>query len=86
MATMSVRDTRPEADARYHALLRKMTPAQRLEAADRLSRSVRELALAGLRERHPAADETELRVRLTARLYGRDASRRVHGWVPDDAV
>jgi hypothetical protein len=47
---------------------------------------VRELALAGLRLRHPQADEQELRVRLTVRLYGRAAGVRLFGAVPDDAV
>jgi hypothetical protein len=81
-----VRDTSPTADARYHELLRAMTPERRLEAAMRLSRGVRELALAGLRVRHPEADEHELRVRLTVRLYGRAAGTRLFGAVPDDAV
>ena len=51
----------------------------------RLSRGVRELALAGIREMHPGATEEELRVRLTVRLYGREAALRLFGTVPDDA-
>ena len=51
----------------------------------RLSRGVRELALAGIRESHPEATEEELRVRLTVRLYGREAAERLFGAVPDDA-
>jgi hypothetical protein len=62
-----------------------MPPEQRLEAAMRLSRGVRELALAGIREMHPGATEEELRVRLTVRLYGREAALRLFGTVPDDA-
>lgn len=83
---MSMVDTSPQADARYHELLRRMPPEKRLEAAMRLSLAVRELALAGLRARHPGADEQELRVRLTVRLYGRDCARRLFGQVPDDAM
>ena len=63
-----------------------MSPERRLEAAMALSRGVRELALAGLRSRHPEAGEQELRVRLTVRLYGRDAALRLFGSVPDGAV
>jgi anti-sigma factor RsiW len=81
-----VNDTSPAADARYHELLRAMAPERRLEAAMRLSRGVREMALAGLRLRHPQADEQELRVRLTVRLYGRAAGVRLFGSVPDNAV
>jgi hypothetical protein len=47
---------------------------------------VRELAVAGIRARHPNADEAEIRVRLVVRLYGRDLAARVYGAVPDDAV
>lgn len=79
-------DTSAAADARYHELLRKMPPERRLEAAMRLSRATRELALAGLRSRHPAADEQELRIRLTVRLYGRACAVRLFGDVPADAV
>ena len=63
-----------------------MTPAQRLAAADRLSTAVRELATAGIRERHPNADEHEIRVRLTVRMYGRAAAVRLFRDVPSDAV
>lgn len=83
---MSMIDTSPQADARYHELLRRMPPENRLEAAIRLSQAVRELALAGIRARHPEADDQELRVRLTVRLYGRDSALRLFGHVPDDAT
>jgi len=83
---MSMVDTSPEADARYHELLRRLSPERRLEAAIRLSSAVRELAVAGIRARHPEASEHELRVRLTVRLYGRSHARRLFGDVPDDAI
>ena len=38
-----------------------MTPAQRLEKALELSALAKELFLAGLRHRHPDADETTIR-------------------------
>ena len=49
--TMPTLDTLPTADERYHELLRRMSPEKRLEAAMRLSMGVRELALAGIRQR-----------------------------------
>lgn len=79
-------DTDERALARYTELLARMTPAQRLEMASSLSMTVRTLALAGLRQRHPTADEEELKRRLTVRLYGREAGIRLHGSIPDDAV
>ncbi len=78
-------DTSPAADARYHELLRSLPPERRLDAAMKLSRAVREMALAGIRELFPKATEQELRVRLTVRLYGRDVASRLFGSVPADA-
>jgi hypothetical protein len=51
-----------------------------------LSRALRQPAEAGIRERHPVADDAEVRVRLTVRLYGREAAKRLFGDLPDDAV
>ena len=79
-------DTSPAQAARYAELLRARAPHERLAIAMSLTRAVHELAMAGLRARHPAADEHELRVRLAVRLYGRDAAVRLFGAVPDDAV
>jgi hypothetical protein len=79
-------DTRPQAAARYHELLRAQSPAARLEQAAALTRAVRQLAEAGIRQRHPQASDAEVRVRLATRLYGRDVARRLFGDVPADAV
>ena len=81
-----LQDTRSNALDRYHELLRAQAPHQRLAQAVSLTRMVRELATAGIRDRHPAASEEEVRVRLVVRLYGRDAARRLFGSIPDDAV
>ena len=81
-----VRDTSPTADERYHDLLRALPPHERLESAMRLSRAVRVLAEEGIRRRHPNADDDDVRVRLTVRLYGRAAALKLFGSVPDDAV
>ncbi len=80
------RDTSPEATARYHELLRAQSPAARLQQAASLTRAVRQLAEAGIRQRHPGASDDEVRVRLTVRLYGRDTAVRLFGNVPADAV
>jgi len=79
-------DPSPEQIARYHELLRAMTPARRLAAAGSLSVAARQMAMAGLRARHPSASEAELRARLFVRLYGRAEALRVLREVPDDAV
>ncbi len=84
--TMPTLDTSPTADERYHELLRRMSPEKRLEAAMRLSMGVRELALAGIRQRFPGASEAELRVRLAVRLYGRVTVARAFRDIPPDAT
>ena len=71
---------------RYHELLRRQTPAQRIQQASRLTMAVRALAEAGIRMRHPGASPDEVRARLAVRLYGRQVAQRLCGTVPDDAV
>ena len=51
-----------------------------------LSRGVRALAEAGIRSRHPDADDAEVKVRLVVRLYGRAAAVRLFGTAPEDAI
>jgi hypothetical protein len=79
-------DTSPAAEARYHELLRSQSPAARLAQAAALTTSVRNLAIAGIRSRHPDASVDEVRIRLAVRLYGRGTALRLFGLVPDDAV
>lgn len=78
-------DTSKEADERYHELLRACAPHERLARADALTRMVRDLAVQGIRMRHPNATAHELQVRLAVRLYGREAAERIYGDVPADA-
>jgi hypothetical protein len=79
-------DTDEKARHRYHELLRARAPHERLAQAIALTKMVRALAVAGIKERHPDADATEVRVRLTVRLYGRAVAERLFGEVPPDAV
>ncbi len=79
-------DTTPTALERYRQLLRAQAPHQRLAQAMALTDAVRTLAVAGIRQRHPAASEDEIRVRLSVRLYGRDVARRLFREIPSDAV
>ena len=51
-------------------MLRQATPARKLEMVGQLNATVRTFAQAGLRQRHPQADEAELRCRLAGLLLG----------------
>ncbi|MBI3181726.1 MAG: hypothetical protein HYZ28_06250 [Myxococcales bacterium] len=79
-------DTSPEKRARYFALLGELSSEQRAGKVASLSRAMRGLALSDIRERHPGASSWELLVRLSARLYGPELTRRAYGWVPKDAL
>jgi hypothetical protein len=81
-----LRDTDPASAARYHELLRAQAPHQRLAQAAALTRMTRQLALAGIRQRHPGASADEVRARLIVRLYGREVAERLCGTVPADAI
>ena len=81
-----LRDTDSAAMARYHALLRAQAPYQRLAQAVALTRMTRQLALAGIRQRHPGVSEEEVHARLIVRLYGRRVAERLCGPVPADAI
>ncbi len=78
-------DTSPEAIDRYHAHLRLLPPHERARIADGLTTSVRQLAEAGIRARHPDASDDEVKARLVVRLYGREIAERFFGPLPPDA-
>lgn len=78
-----LRDT-PAFDRYIHHLSR-LTPAERWRILGRLVADGRALARAGLRRRHPDADDAEIEVRLAALLYGKEAAS-ILGPVPEDAV
>ena len=79
-------DTTLEGQARYADLLRAASPEARLAQALSLSQAVRDLAIAGIRNRFPSATAEEIRARLAVRLYGREIACRVYSNVPNDAI
>lgn len=60
-----------------------MTPAQKFAQVASLTRNVRDLALAGIRMRHPGVSEREARIRLAALSFDGAVLRRAFGWAPD---
>ena len=63
-------DTSPEAAAVQAEIFRRMTPAERVRVALEMSDSIRNLALAGLRSRHPEMTEEQLKWELMRLMYG----------------
>ncbi len=78
-------DTHPNMHALQIELLRKVTPARKLEMMAELNASVRLLALSGLRSRYPHAKERELRRRLAGLLLGEELASKVYGSIDDSA-
>lgn len=73
-------DTDPRAEVVMIAILRRMTPAQRLHRSFALRRSVLALARSRIVRAHPDASEQEVKLRLAALWLDRDTMRRVWGW------
>lgn len=77
-------DTSPEAERVLIELLRQAPTWRRLQLADRMSSTVRNLSLAGLRARHPRASEAELRRRFADIHLGPELAAQVYGPRPAD--
>lgn len=56
---------------------RQMSPARKSELVAELSETVRELARAGIRQRHPDYADADVDRALVALLYGADVARHV---------
>jgi DUF1365 family protein len=63
-------DTSPEAAAIQADIFRRMTPGERVKVALDMSDSMRNIALAGLRGRHPEMTEEQLKWELVRLMYG----------------
>jgi len=72
-------DTSKEALRVQMAILRKLGPERRLQMALELSDTVRAVAEAGIRHRHPEYDELEVRSALIRMVLGERLFRRYYG-------
>jgi hypothetical protein len=79
---MNARDTSPDAAARQLAICQRMPPGRRGELALEMSVAARELALAGIRLRHPEYDERQARLALFRLVLGDDLFRRAWPGTP----
>ena len=73
-----------EATERYlFDRVRELPLWRKAEMLSAATRAAYGLAMAGLRQRYPAASELELRKRYAAIVLGRDASIALFGWDPE---
>jgi len=64
-------------------LLRRKPPGERLARALDLSGFVLQLSEAGVRARHPQADDREVFLRTAAQHLPRELMIRAYGWDPE---
>ena len=79
-------DTRPEAEEVLFELLRAAPPWRKLRMMEQLNTSMRTLAIAGLRQRHPEANDSEIRRRLADILLGPQLALTIYGPVDHSPV
>jgi len=77
-----LRDTSPEALAAFYDIQRRRPPELKLADAFDLSQGLFELVKAGIRTRHPSADEREVFLRAVATRLPRELMIRAYGWDP----
>ena len=75
-------DTSPAVEALQIAAWRRMQPWEKLRLVEELVRASEELALVGIRERHPDANPRELELRLAAFRLDREVMITLFGWDP----
>jgi hypothetical protein len=78
------RDTSPETDRWRLAAAWSMPAWRKLRMAAEMSEATRQLTLAGLRRRHPDADEQEIRFQFALLLFGSDMAHRLCGRPPSE--
>jgi len=78
-------DTGSEAERVLIELLRRASVARKLEMLGQMNAAARQLALQGLRARHPGATETQLQRYLADLLLGPELAARAYGPRPAEA-
>jgi hypothetical protein len=75
-------DTDEATEQVYLKLLREAPPWRKAAMITSLTRACQELAVAGIRMRHPNESEQEIRMRLAALWLDRELLMRVFHWDP----
>ena len=76
-------DTDATAERYLFDRLRRLPPWRKAEMLSASTRAAYDLAMAGLRQRHPNATVEESRKRYAALVLGREASMALFGWDPE---
>lgn len=76
-------DTDPEAERVQIEIFRRMPAWRKIQLVDEANQMARQLALAGLRQRHPEAGPKELHRRLMGLFLGEELATEVYGPLPE---
>jgi len=77
-------DTHPEIERLQIERLRQMPSWRKIELVGDMNETVRTLALAGLRQRHPSDTPAQRRRRLADLMLGPELAERVYGPLQED--
>jgi len=72
-------DTPAEVEAVLLEIYRKMPTWRKIELVEDANRTARQLALAGLRSRHPGESQARLRRRLLDLVLGEETALKIYG-------
>jgi hypothetical protein len=75
-------DTSADVDRRLMDAYRQMSPWEKARRVEEDSLAVEELALIGIRLRHPGASDRDQRHHLAALRFDRETLRLAFGWEP----
>jgi len=75
-------DTDIKAERIYLKLLKESPPWRKAAMVDSLTQACQELAIAGIRRRHPNASEKEIRMRAASLWLDRNLMVRIFNWDP----
>jgi len=84
MALLSM-DTPHEIEQLQIDLLRRMPPWRKMALVGEMNRTVRTMALAGLRQRYPHDGPAMIRRRFADLVLGVELAARAYGPLPEDA-
>ena len=71
-------DTHPKMEAMQIELIRRMPSWKKFAMMDGLNKTVRALAVSGIKERHPNATQKEIQRMLAELMLGAELARKVY--------
>lgn len=75
-------DTNPKAEQVLISRLRAIPPGQKFRQIAELIALCRQLAVTGIKSRHPNASDEEITKRLSALCNGPEITKKVYNWDP----